>query len=114
VRDDTSQTTPLSEAPGKPSKTTASSYYQSVKEEFQAWLGDISPEDVPNITESKEIWGLLSDDPDTHISPDDGEEPVIINVGLGCTWDKEHGHYVKFEDDMVDMVDMVISIGHLD
>ena len=76
-------------------------YYNSVKVQFRQFLRESAVERVPELAAAADIWRLLEGPPSVIVGPDVEGEPVPITLGYGCSWDVEHGHHVRFEDDKV-------------
>ena len=77
-------------------------YYRDIADEYRDFWGEQAGEKVPELGEPADIWRLLSGPYSLHVGIDYGDgDPVPVTVGYGCTWDEEHGHYVRFEGERV-------------
>lgn len=71
-------------------------YYQTYREEFVAFLEET---DVPELTQSDEIWQLL-EGPDLFIPVQQGSD-WEVELSWSCTWEVEHGHKVTLRNGVV-------------
>jgi hypothetical protein len=63
-------------------------YYKSVFDVYRKALGEYSDELMPLLSNSSEVWGLVTE-PGIYIAPDyEGNE---IHLEYECTFDVEHG-----------------------